>query len=194
MPEEKPKIESRLKSKVDIKGFFEFHKEFVKESDRAAVILGAAKLEYLLRQCLTKFLRPNTASRDELFDGDAPLSTLSAKINLTHRLGLIDPEFVRALHMIRRIRNDFAHEPTGAKLESGPQRDRIKELRAPFLTMKDYDTLKKLFSKKTELTGDFFTALAMMVIRLEVLFDELTPLDTSQEHVLIPPLMKKANA
>ena len=98
--------------------FEKFLDEFKSESDRAAVILGAAKLDILLYQLLTKFLIASPAGTDELFDGDAPLGTFSSKINLAHRLGLIDKDFSRALHLIRKIRNSFAHEISGTTLES----------------------------------------------------------------------------
>lgn len=67
---------------MTIDEFAEFVTEFKKESDRAAVILGAAKLDLLLYQIITKVLRPNASSNDDLFDGDAPLSTFHAKIHL----------------------------------------------------------------------------------------------------------------
>ena len=177
---------------IDTEEFFEFHNEFINESDRAAVILGSAKLDYLLYQCLRKYLMPNTGSQDELFDGDAPLSTFSAKINLTYRLGLIDSEFVRALHLIRRMSNIFAHETAGCKLDSGTQRDRIKELVSPFLLIEGYNGLRELFaSKKKGAAADFFSCLAIMVIRLQWLFEDVTQLKPSQQHALIPSILKK---
>jgi hypothetical protein len=60
--------------------------EYRKESDRAAVIVGAAALDNLLHQILQAFLRPNTGARDELLDGDSPLGTFSARIMVSHCL------------------------------------------------------------------------------------------------------------
>jgi hypothetical protein len=112
--------------------FVRFAKEFAGESDRAAVIVGAAKLDLLLQQILGAYLLPSATTRDELLEGDSPLATFSARINACYRLGLISANFVRALHLIRRIRNAFAHESTGVSLDAGAHADRVKELTGMF--------------------------------------------------------------
>jgi hypothetical protein len=115
-------------AKLDVKAFSTFIKEFKDESDRAAVILGAAKLDILLYQLLKTSLRPSTSRSDELLDSDGPLATFNARIVFCHRLGLINDEFCRVLHLIRKIRNSFAHELGGISLDSGAHGDRIREL------------------------------------------------------------------
>ena len=95
----KPLNPFREQNKEDFKLFAE---EFGGETDRAAVILGAAKLDILLYHLIQKTLLPNTSSNDELLDGDAPISTFSSRINLAFRLGLIDPELTRALHLVKK--------------------------------------------------------------------------------------------
>jgi len=59
--------------KLSSSHFVKFMSEFMAESDRAAVILGAAKLDLLLYQLLSKFLVASPSSKDELLDGDSPL-------------------------------------------------------------------------------------------------------------------------
>lgn len=150
-----------------VKDVVEFIKEFEKESDRAIVILGAAKIDSLLSQLLTKYLLANVGSTDELFDGDSPLSTFSSRINLSYRLGLIDDTLTRALHLVRRIRNAFAHEVTGCSLESGPQKDRIKQLVDPVKKYKLFSSLKENhFKDKAGLRADYFGALALITARI----------------------------
>ena len=186
---EEGKIEDSANKVVEeeYKEFKKFAEEFGGESDRAAVILGAAKLDYILYQCLMKYLIPNPVSTDELLDGDAPLSTFSAKINLVYRLGLIDAEFARALHLIRRIRNSFAHETTRCELNSGPHADRIKELATPVVRFSKYKSFKKaVFPEKEGIAGDFFAVLALLVIRLQGLYENITPLDMSSSYGMIP--------
>lgn len=124
-------------------GLGEFFKEFVTESDRAAVILGAAKLDLQLYQLLFKVLLPNASSRDDLLDGEGPLSMFSAKINMSYRLGLIDSHLARSLHLIRKIRNAFAHEVEGCKLESGSHKERVKQLIAPLESYELFTRLRK---------------------------------------------------
>jgi hypothetical protein len=79
------KKQTRSFDQADFKKFVD---EFKGESDRAAVILGAAKLDLLLYQIIQQYLLPITGSKDELLDGDSPLGTFSAKILLANRLGL----------------------------------------------------------------------------------------------------------
>ena len=72
--------------------FEKFAQEFHAESDRAAVILGAAKLDELLRELLEKCFLPKVGDYDELLGdegGERPLSALSARINAAYRLSLI---------------------------------------------------------------------------------------------------------
>ena len=67
-------------TKIDhslVEAFDQFIEQFKAESDRAAVILGASKLDYLLFQLINHFLVPNYSKNDDLFDGEGPLSTLS---------------------------------------------------------------------------------------------------------------------
>jgi hypothetical protein len=154
--------------------FKEFVAEFKGESDRAAVILGAAKLDYMLYQILAKYLLPPVGSRDELLEGDSGLSTFSARINICHRLGLIDSEFAHTLHLIRKIRNSFAHEVSGTKLDTGPHRDRIRELVAPFAHTYAYKFVREeYYDDKAGPSADFFIILSIAVMRLDGVFDRI---------------------
>jgi hypothetical protein len=109
-----------------------FKDEFSKESDRAAVILAAAKIDELLRLAIIKRLAPSPTNRDDLLEPEGPLGTLRSRIDIAYRLNLIDSAFARALHLIRRIRNNFAHELSGASLSSGAHSDRVRELALPW--------------------------------------------------------------
>jgi hypothetical protein len=185
--------EKQTKSEeIDREGFKRFVNEFKGETDRAAVIIGAAKLEYLLYQILSSHFVPSPGNYDDLLDSDSPLATFSSKINIAFRVGLIDAQFARALHLIRRIRNSFAHEATGVKLDSGSHRDRVKELAAPLKNFQDYEKFKvAFFHEKDGTTGDFYTTLAIMVVRLDNLFHIVKQIDNSDAHTFIPPTYKK---
>jgi hypothetical protein len=148
--------------------FGRFAREFAKESDRAAVILAAAKLDFTLLQLLQRLLLPSPTGSDELLDGDGPLSTFSSRINLAHRLGLISAQFSRSLHLVRRIRNSFAHEPSGLTLETGAHADRVRELALGFDGSYSYSLMvrdnARLF---TPVSAQFRAAAALMAMRLE---------------------------
>ena len=168
------------KANVDWTTFREFVDEFRDESDRAAVLLGAAKLDQILFQLLQRRLLPSTTGRDSLLDGDSALGTFSARINACHRLGLIDGEYARALHLIRRIRNAFAHEVSGCSIRSGGHRDRIRDLEAPFKPYPQYANFRKQFFEGLEGPEYTFRAvLAVIVGRLEVAVEGVIPISES---------------
>ena len=105
------------------------HDEFKGESDRACVILATALLDTALENLLRTYMAPCPSNRDPLFDGaNAPLATFSSRIDIAYRLGLVSSTFCRDLHLIRRIRNNFAHDVSGCAFEDSSVRDRVQEL------------------------------------------------------------------
>jgi len=87
-------------------------KEFIdtvhSESDRAcAILVGAAlesSLEHLLKETLVK------ATPRQLFEGYGPLSSFSAKIDMSFAIGKISDDERRDIHLLRKIRVEFAHD------------------------------------------------------------------------------------
>jgi DNA-binding MltR family transcriptional regulator len=68
----------------------------------------------LIEVVLKSYLAPGKA-RDDLFSGGTPpLGTFSARINVARALHLIREDEYELLHLIRRIRNEFAHNPDAA--------------------------------------------------------------------------------
>lgn len=167
--------------------FCEFIEEFKGESDRACVILGASKLDQILGLILERFLLPCPNSQDQIFTNNGPLGTFSAKIDMTYRLGLIDSEACRAIHMVRKIRNTFAHEVYGASLASGSHKDRIKALVLPAKEDHHFKWLRdNFFSGVPASRANFSTMLGLLVARLEGLADKLEPVSTAQIQHLLP--------
>jgi hypothetical protein len=187
MEEKKWEEKKEEEKNREFKEIKEFIKEFGSESDRAAVILGAAKLDTSLYLLLTRALLPTAGNEDELFEGEAPLSSFSSKINLAYRLGLIDSQFAHALHLIRKIRNSFAHEVSGCSLSSGGQRDRVRELIAPLEIFKQFGVARKMFFEKDDPASDFRMALSVVLVRLETAMEGLQPIK-EQVTQLIPPV------
>ena len=106
-----------------------FRKEFEKETDRASVILSCAMIEGTLETMIKSRLVPSPTAEDNLFDTPyAPISNFRAKIELAYRIGLISSNLCRDLNIIRRIRNDFAHNIEGCSFEDLDVRNRITEL------------------------------------------------------------------
>ena len=167
-----------------------FMQEFVGESDRAAVILGASKVEYLLGEILDKYLLPNPASTDDLLEGDAPIGTFSAKIKLCHRLGIIDDHFAKLLNTFRRLRNGFAHEVTSSSLSTGAARDRVASLAEAFSGTEFFQSLLEKIAgdMKREVAdhGAIFRAvLALFHIQLVGIHNALTPVQRQANSTIV---------
>lgn len=185
----KPDVKAKKIDPTFILAFDEFVDQFKNESDRAAVILATAKIDYSLFQLISCFLIPNTTKKDELLDPDenGALSSLSARISLCYRLGIIDAEFARALHLVRKIRNEFAHEVKDAKLDLPPHRDRIRELTKIVSDTELFaDVKERYFSDKSGLIADFFTTLTILTLRLETLFQKIKPLKANFAYPIVP--------
>ena len=177
------------------KEFIKFAEEFATESDRAAVILGAAKLDLLLQQILEAHLLPSPSGRDELLEGDSPLATFSARINACYRLGLITAGFSKALHLIRRIRNSFAHESTGVSLDAGAHADRVKELTNMFQQHGAFCwILDEFFKKPFTSSKNFRAAVALLCLRLDGCFENTKIVTDEAAFDIIPPAWDKAIA
>jgi DNA-binding MltR family transcriptional regulator len=85
----------------------------LKESDRGCVIFSASLLdeglENLIRACCHADAPSIKSSVNPLFQTYAPLSTFSGKIQLCYAFRLI-PKILRDdLELVRKMRNDFAH-------------------------------------------------------------------------------------
>ena len=150
----------------EIGDFAAFVNDIAKESDRAAAIIVAAKCDILLRELIAKFLLPCHAASDELLDGDSPLGSFTSRITFAYRAGLIKAEFARALHLIRRIRNEFAHEPSSATFNSGPHKDRVRELVAPFKSAPFFSPLRQMLFGKDDAGAEFRASAAIISLLL----------------------------
>lgn len=78
------------------------------------VIVRATLIEKILEILLdSRMTAISKKLREEIFEGkNAPLGTLSAKIDISCALGLITPEQRTTLNNIRKVRNAFAHADT----------------------------------------------------------------------------------
>jgi DNA-binding MltR family transcriptional regulator len=96
------------------------------ESDRAAAILGASYLETLLEKLLrARFVQ---APATDMFSGHGPLSTFFSRADLAYALGLFHEGVYHDLTLIRRVRNEFAHNFDEASFDQPTVRDRCAEL------------------------------------------------------------------
>jgi hypothetical protein len=108
-------------------------RELLTQTDRGAAIIGGAYLEDSLATYLKSCWRndqadaPTAKSIARLFNPSGPLGSFSAKIDIAYLGHLIGPTTFADMHVIRDIRNDFAHKlsvpdnHTGTVLSFGAQ-------------------------------------------------------------------------
>jgi DNA-binding MltR family transcriptional regulator len=100
--------------------------ELAGQTDRGCGIVAAAMLETVLERTLRK--RFVDGSAGALFVPYGPLSSLSGKIDTCLALGLIVASEHRDLHVIRRIRNDFAHDLHKTSFDDEPMKSQVNGL------------------------------------------------------------------
>jgi len=83
--------------------------ELENQTDRGAAIIGVAWVEEALQAAIESVLESDKKTWDRLFGRSGPLSSLSAKIDLARLLNICSKVIAKDLHLLREIRNDFAH-------------------------------------------------------------------------------------
>ncbi len=104
--------------------------EFQDETDRACAVLGAAFLDHALGELLHAFLREDERVRERLFGRNRPLANFGTRVDVAFALGIIGTTEHHDLDLVRKIRNHFAHELTGA-FNVSPVADWCRELHGP---------------------------------------------------------------
>lgn len=166
----------------------EFIKEFISESDRAAVVLGAAKLDDMLLRILERYMLPSTTTKDELLSTRMPLNAFGAKIDLVYRLGLIREDFRDALHAIRKIRNSFAHNVEGCSLQDQKNKDLINNLAKPYKGRLFFEkSLESYFGNEHTESTYFRTVLSIHAYRLFTLSTVVKELTSENAWEMLIP-------
>ncbi|MHC4268232.1 MAG: hypothetical protein ACYSTS_07170 [Planctomycetota bacterium] len=159
------KATKKEKDIYDLSGEWSDHFEISikSESTRAKVILSACYLDKLLNQLLEILLKPNDAKNDSLFDGPtAPLSTFSAKIELAARMGTIDNDTKKSLHLVRKIRNQFAHSLSDCDFNDSKIENWNKELHE----LNDHASERRRATFSEGAIGDFEKSISWLVFWL----------------------------
>ncbi|MDG9768007.1 MltR family transcriptional regulator [Stenotrophomonas maltophilia] len=105
----------REKDLADLQNFLT---ELQAETDRGLALVGLALLDEKLLETLQAFFVDGKSSTRLLTDPNAPLGTLSARIEACAALGLITPDEHQEIGLLRRIRNEFAHKRHGLDFNS----------------------------------------------------------------------------
>jgi mannitol operon repressor len=106
-----------------------FLEEFQGEPDRSCAILGTAFLDEQLRALLEAFFLDDPKRIPEMFEAaTGPFSTFSGRIQTAYALGFLAPSELRDLDLIRKIRNEFAHDLHGVTFSTPSVVARCTEL------------------------------------------------------------------
>lgn len=115
---------SMLKEIKNIEEFKNFRHSLNEESDRGCALMAAAFIEEKLGELLQLFCVDNKKIYERLFENNGALATFSSKIDLAFLLGLIPKNIFDDLQLLRKIRNDFAHNSSHITFESSPIQER----------------------------------------------------------------------
>lgn len=154
---------------MQIDDYVEFFEEFVKESDRAAIVLGAAHMDELLKDILKKRL---INPKKDLFEFNGPFGTFSARINSAYVLGVIDKAFTDKLHMIRNLRNSSAHNIKKIDLNTPEISQQLAQIVKAFDGTDFWSDGLKEMENRYHLTGNSLVlkfAIALLVVNLAML-------------------------
>jgi hypothetical protein len=171
----KLRIEAQMNTNVpdaDIAGAWSDHfdRSIRLESTRAKVVLAACYLDELLHQLISVLLKPSDDKSDSLLDGpQAPLGTFSAKIELPFRMGVIDEKTQRSLHLIRKIRNEFAHNLDSCDFNT----PRIKTWNEELHRLNDHASAERRATFSSGAVGDFEKSVSWLVYWLKHLIRQI---------------------
>lgn len=111
--------------------FIPYIELLAKESDRGKVLISTGFIEEQLKEVLLAFMLDKPSATELVTGGNAALGSLSSRISACYLLGLISEDEEHDLSLIRRIRNDFAHDiHTSFKTRSVIDRCKILRLKA----------------------------------------------------------------
>ena len=95
---------------------------FNAESDRGAAVLAGSYAENSLGMFLESFI-VDPAPSERLFGSNGSLSTFSQRIDFAQAFGHLSKQMCAELHLIRKIRNHFAHHPKASSFSESPVRE-----------------------------------------------------------------------
>lgn len=109
-------------------GIFTLKQTIDHESDRGCALMMASFLEDQLFHLLSESFVDDPKTIKGLLTGTGGLSSFSARIDMAYLLGIITPMIRHDLHLIRKIRNEFAHNPGRLSFSDHDIIQRCKEL------------------------------------------------------------------
>lgn len=135
-----PNTELAKRELEKIEEFQDFRTSLMSETDRGSVLMAAAFIEDKLLQMLQDFMVENESIQKKIFEGNGVLATFSSKIQVAYLLGLIPKNIFDDLNILRRLRNDFAHNAKPISFKTDYIKDRCEALQVVSKTALRVDT------------------------------------------------------
>ena len=125
------------------------------ESDRGAVLVGAAFVEHSLSRALRTVFDPETeraaTARDALFGRRGPLASGWAKTQFALAAGVIDEPLFEGIEIIRVLRNHFAHSHSRVTFADPDAQKAVQNLRRLALSSaEDIRTIRRLLPHRAK--------------------------------------------
>jgi DNA-binding MltR family transcriptional regulator len=152
-----------------------FRRTLTKETDRGVALVCAAYLDEELKTLLEKSFVEAPQIVSKLLTGTGPLSTFSSRIDLAFLTGLLPEEYRRALHLVRKVRNDFAHQHQERSFTDADIAARCREL----LSLNP-------FTDETNLRRLFIRAVIAVLVEIHVKTDEVTGAEVAPPNPVEP--------
>ncbi len=155
----------------------------LKESDAGLVVLSTSYVDSCFTDAFKKNLINLTSdAEDVLFGGTGPFATFSAKIRTAHALGWISRSVSNDLHILRRIRNTFAHDPYKTSLDHSDIARQIRNMPSREIAVLNAYR-EKGHEIKLSLRTLFMTRIAMIFFES---MKEMFLLPLAREHRISP--------
>lgn len=98
------------------------------ETDRGCALMAAAYLDSELAKLIRARLVNDEKLAKDLLEFNGPLGSFSARIDFAYMLGLISSATRSNLHLLRKIRNEFAHVVSNISFKTSEISSRCHEL------------------------------------------------------------------
>lgn len=157
----------------------------VHTQDDAAMVLSLATfIEESLGRLLLSYFRTCKATKDLIEGFNAPLGTLGSRIKAAYSFGLVTEDQYKDLEILRKVRNQFAHNWEGVSLERNDIQAMIGQLSCYTFTSKPIEG-----NSREKLLGTISTCcveLQIFLARIEAGKAERAP-DVSHRLSTMPP-------
>jgi DNA-binding MltR family transcriptional regulator len=153
-----------------------FRKTLFTEGDRATALMASSFMEERLKDLISAFFVESCSNRQKLFQHNGPFGSFSSRIDSAYSLGLIPENVCKELHLVRRIRNEFAHTATSLDFSSEGVQARCNSLT---LHGESADN-----SPRSKFTRSMMVLLSLLTV--EILRTERRP--TREDHDISPQI------